>query len=132
MAKEKEKSSVSLPKAWKSVKHSNDMKSARENFKDIGGIIAGIILALLIAFILLGGINQRGFVEAIFQWSDTVGHKISQWIEDSGIEVTDDGIYVNPNGIGLGNSVNDAINTDPYNNEVENSAENSLPENNAS
>ena len=94
----KDKNSVSLPKAWKTIKRSNDMKASRENFKDLGGLIAGLILAALVAFILLGGINQRAFVETMFKWSEVVGHKVSSWFESGGVEVTEDGVYLNPNG----------------------------------
>lgn len=94
----KDKNSVSLPKAWKTIKRSNDMKASRENFKDLGGLIAGLIVAALVAFILLGGINQRAFVETMFKWSEVVGHKVSSWFESGGIEVTEDGVYLNPNG----------------------------------
>ena len=95
MAK-KEKSSVSLPKAWKSVKHSNDMKQSKANINSFWGLIIGIIMALVIAFILLGGISQKGFLEFIFHWSEEVGHKISDII-DRDVKITDDGIYVDPN-----------------------------------
>ena len=49
MAK-KDKSSVSLPKAWKSVKHSNDMKQSKANINSLWGLIIGIIMALVILF----------------------------------------------------------------------------------
>ena len=98
MAK-KEKSSVSLPKAWKSVKHSNDMKQSKANINSFWGLIIGIIMALVIAFVLLGGISQKGFLEFIFHWSEEVGHKISDII-DKDVKITDDGIYVDPNAQG--------------------------------
>ena len=98
MAK-KEKASVSLPKAWKSVKHSNDMKQSKANINSFWGLIIGIIMALVIAFVLLGGISQKGFLEFIFHWSEEVGHKISDII-DKDVKITDDGIYVDPNAQG--------------------------------
>lgn len=108
MAK-KDKSSVSLPKAWKSVKHSNDMKQSKANINSLWGLIIGIIMALVIAFILLGGISQKGFIDFIFNWSEEVGHKVSNII-DKDVKITDDGIYVDPNtqgGLSGNNSTNE-------------------------
>lgn len=108
MAK-KEKSSVSLPKAWKSVKHSNDMKQSKANINSFWGLIIGIIMALVIAFILLGGISQKGFIDFIFHWSEEVGHKVSNII-DKDVKITDDGIYIDPNaqgGLSGNNSTNE-------------------------
>ena len=108
MAK-KEKSSVSLPKAWKSVKHSNDMKQSKANINSLWGLIIGIIMALVIAFILLGGISQKGFIDFIFNWSEEVGHKVSNII-DKDVKITDDGIYIDPNaqgGLSGNNSTNE-------------------------
>lgn len=98
MAK-KDKSSVSLPKAWKSVKHSNDMKQSKANINSFWGLIIGIIMALVIAFVLLGGISQKGFIDFIFHWSEEVGHKVSNII-DKDVKITDDGIYIDPNAKG--------------------------------
>lgn len=98
MAK-KEKSSVSLPKAWKSVKHSNDMKQSKANINSFWGLIIGIIMALVIAFVLLGGISQKGFLDFLFHWSEEVGHKVSNTI-DKDVKITDDGIYIDPNAQG--------------------------------
>lgn len=108
MAK-KDKSSVSLPKAWKSVKHSNDMKQSKANINSLWGLIIGIIMALVIAFILLGGISQKGFIDFIFNWSEEVGHKVSNII-DKDVKITDDGIYIDPNaqgGLSGNNSTNE-------------------------
>ena len=76
MAK-KEKQSVSLPKAWKSVKHRNEMAQGKANYEGIWKLITGIIIALGLAYILLGGINQRS---------------------GGGVIVNDDGIYIDPSG----------------------------------
>lgn len=111
--KKKEKSSISLPKAWQSVKHTNEMKQTRADLNSLWGLIFGIIIALIIAFILLGGISQRGLVETVFKWSETVGNKVSEWL-DKDVEVTDDGIYVNPNKSGgfTNDNTADTINQD--------------------
>lgn len=109
----KDKSSVSLPKAWKSVRKSNDMKQTRNDFKDFGGLIAALFVAGLVAFILLGGISQRGVWEFAKKWSTNVGNKVSSWINSGGVEVTDDGIYINPNANG-GNLTDGLIDPNPY------------------
>lgn len=116
MAK-KDKSSVSLPKAWKSVKHSNDMKQSKANINSLWGLIIGIIIALVIAFILLGGISQKGFLDFLFHWSEEVGHKVSNTI-DKDVKITDDGIYIDPNaqgGLSGNNSTNDNSTEDQSN-----------------
>lgn len=96
MSKKKEKSSVSLPKAWKTAKKANDSKQARAEMGAIGSVIAGLILAGLVAFILFGGISQRGLIEFCFKWSETVGHKVAN-ILDKNVVVNEDGIYIDPN-----------------------------------
>lgn len=99
MADKKEKNSIKLPKAWKSIKNRNDMAQARGNFEALGGLIAGVIVAIIIAFILLGGISQKGLINFCFDWSHNVMNKVSGWIEGGGVEVTDDGIYLNPGAV---------------------------------
>lgn len=110
MAK-KEKNSVTLPKAWQSVKHQRDTSQTKNNINDISSLIVGILIAILILFILLGGINQRAFVNFLFDWSKNVGNTVSSWINGANLQVTDDGIYIDPSGTKLNTQQNNQENT---------------------
>lgn len=117
MAKDSNKNkSVRLPNAYRTIKRSNDMKQSKADFKSISSFIVGLIIAGLIAFVLLGGISQRGLVEWAYHWSETVSQKVADWISGGGIEINDDGVYVRPNGNGIG-IINDSS-TNTNNNET--------------
>ena len=96
--KEKGKTKVSLPNARKSIKRQRNMAQGKANFEGWWSLFAGIFAVLLIAFILMGGINQRKFAQTMDKWSTNIGNKVSEWIKpDSKVIVNDDGIYVDPN-----------------------------------
>lgn len=141
MAK-KEKNSVTLPKAWQSVKHQRETSQTKNNINDISSLIVGILIAILILFILLGGINQKAFVNFLFDWSKNVGDTVSSWINGANLQVTDDGIYIDPSGTKLNTQQNNQENTQQNinsennsNSETSNSSEitnsNSLNESNS-
>ena len=126
MAK-KEKTTIALPKAWQSVKHQKETAQTKANIDDISSLIVGIIIAILVLFILLGGINQRAFINFIFDWSHNAGETISAWINGANIQITDNGIYLDPT-----NTKFNTTNTENTNSENSNNinSENTLSENN--
>lgn len=129
MAKDSNKNkSVRLPNAYRTIKRSNDMKQSKADFKSISSFIVGLIIAGLIAFVLLGGISQRGLVEWAFHWSDTVSQKVADWISGGGIEINDDGVYVRPNGNGVGIINDSSTNTNNNETSEENNNTNSTNE----
>lgn len=96
--KKKEKTNVVLPKAWQSVKHRNETAQARANYDDTWKAVGYIVIFLLIAFVLLGGVSQTGVLRFFFNWSTTVGEKVSSWFEGGSIITNEDGIYYDPTG----------------------------------
>jgi len=96
--KKKEKTSVTLPKAWQNVKHRNEMAQTRNNFEDTWKAIGTIIAILVILFVLLGGVSQRKIIHFVFSWSKNVGESISNWFEGGSIITNEDGIYWDPTG----------------------------------
>lgn len=96
--KKKEKTSVVLPSAWKSLKHRNETAQARANYDDTWKAITTILLILAIAFVLLGGVSQTGVLKFIFGWAHNVGETVSGWIEGGSIVTNEDGIYYDPTG----------------------------------
>lgn len=129
MAKDSNKNkSVRLPNAYRTIKRSNDMKQSKADFKSISSFIVGLIIAGLIAFVLLGGISQRGLVEWAFHWSETVSQKVADWISGGGIEINDDGVYVRPNGNGIGIINDSSTNTNNNETSEENNNTNSTNE----
>ena len=127
MAKDSNKNkSVRLPNAYRTIKRSNDMKQSKADFKSISSFIVGLIIA--IAFVLLGGISQKGLVEWAFHWSETVSQKVADWISGGGIEINDDGVYVRPNGNDVGIINDSSTNTNNNETSEENNNTNSTNE----
>lgn len=101
MAKEKknkDKSTITLPKAWQSVKHRNETTQAKANYDDAWKAIGTIILILAILFVLLGGVSQTKIIKFFFNWSHTVGQTVSNWIQGGSVVQNEDGIYWDPSG----------------------------------
>ena len=96
--KKKEKTNVVLPKAWQSVKHRNETAQAKSNYEDAWSAVGVILLILLIAFVLLGGVSQTGVIKFILNWSHNIGETVSGWIEGGSIVTNEDGIYYDPTG----------------------------------
>lgn len=96
--KKKEKTNVVLPKAWQSVKHRNETAQAKSNYEDAWSAVGVILLILLIAFVLLGGVSQTGVIKFVFNWAHNVGETVSGWIEGGSIVTNEDGIYYDPTG----------------------------------
>ena len=69
----------------------------------------GILLIITIEnFILLGGINQKAFIETMMDIAKNIGNTFTSWVDKVDVDVTDSGIYVKPadsnGGIITGNS----------------------------
>lgn len=95
--KKKQKAvSVKLPNARKSIRRQRQMAQGKANYEGIMALIGAILLVGLIAFVLMGGINQRKAFETIGGWSQSIGEKFSSWFNPDDIEVNDDGIYYRP------------------------------------
>lgn len=96
--KKKEKTTVNLPSISKSIKRSNDTAQGKANYNDgmkVIGIVIGVVIVL---FVLLGGINQRSFIETMMNFAHTVGDKFTSWIDKGDIDVNSDGVYIVPAG----------------------------------
>ena len=94
--KKKNTTSVKLPSARRSIQRQRHMAQGKKGYEDLWKFLTGIGVVLLIAFILLGGINQRKFINTMGKWSQTIGEKLSGFIHPEKLEVTEDGIYYNP------------------------------------
>lgn len=96
--KDKKKTSVTLPKAWQTIKHRNETANAKNNYEDAWKAAGYIALILLILFILLGGVSQTGVLKFLFNWSYNVGEKVSDWLSGGSVITNEDGIYIDPSG----------------------------------
>ena len=98
--KTKNTTSVKLPSARKSIKRQRHMAQGKAEFEGLWGIITVVVVGALILFILFGGINQRKAWETMKEWGETIGQKVSEWINPDQVIFTDDGVYVDPDGDG--------------------------------
>ena len=96
--KKKKQETFSLPKAWASAKHKNETAQARTDIEGVSSAITTLLIILVIAFVLLGGVSQTGVLKVIMNWSQNVGHTVSNWIEGTSIVTNEDGIYIDPTG----------------------------------
>lgn len=67
--------------------------------RGIGGladIIVSIVVFLAILFVLMGGINQRKFIESTFKLGEDIGKTVSGWFGADNIEINEDGVYIKP------------------------------------
>ena len=101
MAKEKkQKLSVNLPSARKQAKRDRQSGRINSDRAAIGTFIYSVVVFLLIAFILLGGTSQTGFLKTTGGWGLTIGEKLEKWVNEDTIVTNDDGIYVDIDGDG--------------------------------
>lgn len=96
----KQKTEVKLPNAKRSIARQRHMAQGKADFNGWFGLITGFVVFLLVLFILFGGINQRAFIETMGRWGQTIGEKVSQFIEPENVIVTENGIYVDLDGDG--------------------------------
>lgn len=87
---------INLPKARAQLKRQKEMNRIRSDRDGASSLITGLIVALIIIFVLLGGINQRKTWEAAQRLGSNIGHTISSWFSADDIEVNDDGVYIKP------------------------------------
>ena len=96
------KEQVKIPKV--KVKLKNEQKNSGSIGEETGQAVFKVILTIigvgLVLFILLGGINQRKFLESIFQIGSNIGEKTENITSPDIIDITDDGIYLNPDKAG--------------------------------
>lgn len=108
MAKAKEKKKkepkVRLPNAWSSKKGGDGSGRGGGggakglNTEGLWSAIITVIIILAIAFVFLGGVNQRKVIEWFFDFSSNIGEKFQEWFNPDNIDVTDDGVYYRPDG----------------------------------
>ncbi len=94
--KERDRKRVSLPSARRRLLQSREMAQGKRTYEDLWKL-AGTVLAFLgIMFVLLGGINQRAAVETIVRWGNNVGRFVSYLINPNSINLTENGVYIDP------------------------------------
>ena len=96
----KQKTEVKLPNARKSIKRQRAMAQGKADFNGWVGLATGLVVGLLVLFILFGGINQRAFWDTMKEWGQTIGQKVSQFIEPENVLITDNGVYYDTDGDG--------------------------------
>lgn len=96
--KKKEKTEITLPNISRSIKRSNDMAQGKANYQDAWKAVGIIIAVLVVLFVLLGGINQRAFLDTMINFATNIGDKFTSWVDKGDIEVNSDGIYIRPAG----------------------------------
>ena len=96
----KQKTEVKLPNAKKSIRRQRAMAQGKADFNGWVELITGIAIFLLILFILFGGINQRAFFETMGKFGQTIGEKISQFVDPDNVVVNENGIYYDLDGDG--------------------------------
>ena len=95
--KKKERVDINLPKARASMKRSREMKQMRANYEDLWKLIGALLLIGVIAFILLGGINQRAAWEALKELGKNIGETFIKLFGGGSLNANENGIYWVPN-----------------------------------
>lgn len=93
--KKKEKVDINLPKARASMKRSRERSALQHSYEDTWKLVTGIIVVLLIAFVLMGGINQGAALKTVVNVSQKIGETIGGWFS-GGEFYYDNGIYYKP------------------------------------
>ena len=95
------KEQVKIPKVKVKLKNKQNSGSiGEETGQAVFKVVLVIIGVGLVLFILLGGINQRKFLESIFRIGSNIGEKTENITSPDIIDITDDGIYLNPDKVG--------------------------------
>ena len=94
--KKKEKVQLKLPNTRHLIKRQRAVAQGKANYNDLYAFVGVVFLIGLILFVLLGGINQRKFIETVYRISQRWGETISQWFNPDSIVVNNDGIYLDP------------------------------------
>ena len=85
-----------LPKFRGRGKKDKNNKADRQASEDFWVLMGTLFLILLILFVLLGGINQVKFWQAMKDIGQKIGETIFGWVKDVDVEVNDKGIYLKP------------------------------------
>lgn len=94
--KKKERVDINLPNARRSMKRSREMKQMRANYEDMWKLIGGILVVLIVAFILMGGINQGAAFRTLGEWAQKVGQAIADFFSGGEVIANENGIYWTP------------------------------------
>lgn len=65
-------------------------------FNVILSITGTIFAILLVIFVLTGGINQRKFLEGVYELSQKIGINLGNKVSTDNIEINEDGVYIKP------------------------------------
>ena len=111
---EQKKKKSGRPKAPKlsaaaRIKNSREIAQGKRNYEAAYQFIVSILIFFVILFVLFGGINQRKFVEAVGRMGNTISEFVGKLINPEALNVTDDGVYIDPDK--LGDNIDDAIET---------------------
>ena len=111
---ESKKEKTGRPKAPKlsthaRIKNSREVAQGKKNYEAMYSFITGFICFLVILFVLFGGINQRKFLIATQRMGETISEFVGRLINPTAINITDDGVYIDPEG--LGENIEDATNS---------------------
>lgn len=91
------------------IKNSREIAQGKRNYEAAYQFIVSILIFFVILFVLFGGINQRKFVEAVGRMGNTISEFVGKLINPEALNVTDDGVYIDPDK--LGDNIDDAIET---------------------
>lgn len=94
--KKKERMDINLPNARRSMKRSREMKQMRTNYEDMWKLIGGILIILVVAFILMGGINQGAALRTLSEWAQKVGNAIYDFFSGGEVITNENGVYWTP------------------------------------
>ena len=94
--KKKERVDINLPNARRSMRRSREMRQMRTSYDDMWKLIGGILVVLIIAFILMGGINQGAALRALGEWAQKVGKAIADFFSGGDVNLNENGIYWTP------------------------------------
>lgn len=91
------------------IKNSREIAQGKRNYEAAYQFIVSILIFFVILFVLFGGINQRKFVEAVGRMGNTISEFVGKLINPEALNVTDDGVYIDPDK--LGDNIDDAVET---------------------
>lgn len=96
----------------KRLLQSREVAQGKKNYEAFYSFILAVLGFFVILFILFGGINQRKFIMATKNLGETISGIVGRLINPSAFDITDDGVYINPEKL----SENISDSTDNFNN----------------
>ena len=91
------------------IRQSREVAQGKKNYEAWYSFIIAVLTFLLILFVLFGGINQRKFLFAVKDIGDTISEFMGKLINPQALNITDDGVYIDPEA--LGENIQDAVET---------------------